>query len=117
MFRVSKINKDGTVILDTIEGPVCFEHIEPIPVNGSDDRDIYYDPFIAASFIGSDGLKSALTTDYSYYLEHFKRNTFEGEEETLYDKCMKQKFRYVHEVQHWLRDIYGWDRLFVKYKI
>ena len=117
MFSVSKVNKDGTVILDTIERPVCFEHIEPIPINGSDDRDIYYDPFIAASFIGSDGLKSALTTDYSYYLEHFKRNTFEGEEETLYDKCMKQKFRYVHEVQHWLRDIYGWDRLFVKYKI
>lgn len=114
IFSVSKINKDGTIILDTIEEPVCFEHIEPIPINGSDDIDIYYDPFIAASFIGSDGLKSALTTDYSYYLEDFKQNTSEGEEETLYDKCMKQKFRYVHEVQHWLRDMYGWDRLFVR---
>ena len=113
---ILEIKEDGTVVLDAILEPVSIEHLEPVPVNGSDDEVIYYDPFIAASFIGADGKMSEHTTDYSYYLEHFKRNTFEGEEETLYDKCMKQGMRYVHEVQHWLRDMYGWDRMFVKFR-
>lgn len=114
---ILKIKEDGTVVLDATVEPVNIEHIEPIPINGSDDRDIYHDPFIAASFIGADGKKVEHTTDYSYYLDHFKRDTFEGEDETLYDKCMKQGVRYVHEVQHWLRDMYGWDRLYVNHRI
>lgn len=114
---ILKIKNDGTVVLDAIVEPVSIEHLEPVPVNGQDDGMVYYDPFIAASFIGADGKMAEHTTDYSYYLEHFKRNTFDGEDETLYDKCMKQGMHYVHEVQHWLREMYGWDRMFVKHRL
>lgn len=112
---ILKIEEDGTVVLDAIVEPVSIEHIEPVPINGTDDSLVYYDPFIAASFIGADGKKAEHTVDYTYYLDQFKRDTFEGGKETLYDKCMSQNMRYVHEVQHWLRDMYSWDRMLVKH--
>ena len=114
---ILKIKEDGTVVLDAIVEPVSIEHIEPVPINGLDDREVYYDPFIVASFIGADGKKAEHTIDYTYYLDQFKRDTFEGVKETLYDKYMSQNMHYVHEVQHWLRDMYGWARLYVKHRI
>lgn len=114
---ILKIKEDGTVVLDATVEPVSIEHIEPVPINGSDDSLVYYDPFIAASFIGADGKKAEHTIDYTYYLDQFKRDTFEGVKETLYDKCMSQNMRYVHEVQHWLKDMHGWDRMYVKHRL
>ncbi len=117
VFEIWGINDDGTVNLDMVDTHVPYSHIEPVRIDGVSDKDIYYDPFVAASFIAPGETPPVHYTDYSYYLEHFKRNTFEGEEETLYDLCVSQKFRYVHEIQHWLRDVYGWDRLMINYGI
>ena len=116
-FEILGINDDGTLNLEIVDTPVPYSHIESIRIDGVSDKDIYYDPFVAASFIAPGEAPPVHHTDYSYYLEHFKRNTFEGKEETLYDLCMSQKFRYVHEIQHWLRVMYGWDRLMIKYGI
>lgn len=116
VFEIWKIHDDGTLNLAMMETKVPYSHIEPVRIDGVSDKDIYYDPFVAGSVIASDEMRPVHHTDYSYYLEHFKRNTFEGKEETLYDLCVSQKFRYVHEIQHWLRSLFGWDRLMINHR-
>lgn len=113
--QILGISKDGGIRLSEAEEMVGINEIAPVRIDGVQDANIYYDPIVAASFIAPSETPPVHHTDYSYYLEHFKRNTLEGKEKTLYDLCMSQKFRYVHEIQHWLRDMYGWDRLMINH--
>lgn len=116
VFEIWKINDDGTLNLAMIDMNVPYSHIEPVRIDGVSDKDIYYNPIVSGSVIASGEMRPVHHIDYSYYLDHFKRNTFDGKEETLYDLCVSQKFRYVHEIQHWLRSLFGWDRLMINHR-
>lgn len=115
VHQLLMISKEGEIKLSDVIEMVTLNNITPVIIDGVQDANIYYDPIVAASFIAPGETPPVHRTDYSYYLEHFKRNTFEGKEGTLYDLCMSKKFRYVHEIQHWLRDMYGWDRLMINH--
>lgn len=111
-FKITKLNGNGTICLETVEEDVPSTHIEPIPINGKDDINIYYDPSVAAPGLDS----NCANKDETYYLDQFKQMPTDDDDQTLYDLCMNQKFHFVHEVQHWLRETHEWDRLYVNHR-
>lgn len=116
VFEIEKINEDGTLKLRYIETAVPFLHIEPVPIDGNADSQVYYDPIVAGSIIRPGEPVPVHHTDYSYYMDAFKRNTFQNDGETLYKKVVDAKLQYVHEVQHWLRTFFGSSSLRIKHQ-
>lgn len=94
-------NPNNTIKLKGIENELSVGDVEAIPIDGIHDLCIYYDPIIAASYVGADGYVPAYNTDYSYFIDHFK-NVQVGGKGTLYDEMKKTNVQFVHEVQHWL---------------
>lgn len=94
-------NPNDTITLKGIENELSVGDVEAIPIDGIHDLCIYYDPFIAASYVGADGHVPTYNTDYSYFIDHFK-NVQVGGKGTLYDEMKKTNVQFVHEVQHWL---------------
>lgn len=94
-------NPNDTIKLKGIENELSVGDVEAIPIDGIHDLCIYYDPIIAASYVGPDGHVPAYNTDYSYFIDNFK-NVHVGGKGTLYDEMKKTNVQFVHEVQHWL---------------
>lgn len=94
-------NPKDTIKLKGIENELSIGDIEAIPIDGIHDLCIYYDPIIAASYVGADGYVPAYNTDYSYFIDNFKIRQVDGKG-TLYDEMKKTNVQFVHEVQHWL---------------
>lgn len=94
-------NPNDTIKLKGIENELSVGDVEAIPIDGIHDLCIYYDPVIAASYVGPDGHVPAYNTDYSYFIDNFK-NVQVGGKGTLYDEMKKTNVQFVHEVQHWL---------------
>lgn len=94
-------NPDETIKLKGIENEVSVRDVEAIPIDGIHDLCIYYDPFVAASYVGADGHVPTYNTDYSYFIDHFKKVQVDGKS-TLYGEMEKANVQFVHEVQHWL---------------
>lgn len=104
VFRILSITKTFATLSD-IKCEVPLFAIEPIPINGKDDLCIYYDPMIAADIMD---IKSR-DINTSYYVEGFSAMHIGNR--TLQDEFFEKEFKYVHEVQHWLREDTGWDEL------
>lgn len=115
-FEIYKVGPDEMVSLMELDEQVPVSHLQPLPVNKKHAGGIYYDPVIAASVIGPDDEIPVHNTDYSYFMESFGR-VFEEDGSTLLDRVEEQKFKYVHEVQHWLRERYGSDDLKIHHKL
>ena len=94
-------NPNDTIKLKGIENELSIGDVEAIPIDGIHDLCIYYDPFVAASYVGADGHVPAYNTDFSYFMDHFKKVQVESKG-TLYDEMKKTNVQFVHEVQHWL---------------
>ena len=94
-------NPKDTIKLKGIENELSIGDIEAIPIDGIHDLCIYYDPIIAASYVGADGYVPAYNTDYSYFIDNFKIRQVDGKG-TLYNEMKKTNVQFVHEVQHWL---------------
>lgn len=94
-------NPKDKIKMKGIENELSIGDVEAIPIDGIHDLCIYYDPIIAASYVGADGYVPAYNTDYSYFIDHFK-NVQVGGKGTLYDEMKKTNVQFVHEVQHWL---------------
>lgn len=103
IFKIKHIDeKKKEIELVDIDDKIPLDNIEAIPIDGKHDLRIYYDPIIAASIVGENDPLPVHSTDYRYYLEHFKNISIENEG-TMYDKFKKKDLQFVHEVQHWLR--------------
>lgn len=94
-------NPKDTIKLKGIENELSIGDVEAIPIDGIHDLCIYYDPIIAASYVGADGYVPTYNTDYSYFIDNFKIRQVDGKG-TLYDEMKKTNVQFVHEVQHWL---------------
>lgn len=94
-------NPKDTIKLKDIENELSIGDVEAIPIDGIHDLCIYYDPIIAASYVGADGYVPAYNTDFSYFIDHFKKVQVDSKG-TLYDEMKKTNVQFVHEVQHWL---------------
>lgn len=94
-------NPKDTIKLKGIENELSIGDVEAIPIDGIHDLCIYYDPIIAASYVGADGYVPAYNTDFSYFIDNFKNRQVDGKG-TLYDEMKNANVQFVHEVQHWL---------------
>ena len=94
-------NPNDTIKLKGIENELSVGNVEAIPIDGIHDLCIYYEPFVAASYVGVDGHVPAYNTDFSYFIDHFKKVQVDSKG-TLYDEMKKTNVQFVHEVQHWL---------------
>ena len=115
-FEIYNLGADGMVSLMEYDVPIPAKDIQPIPINNKRAGNIYYDSIIAASVIGSDDDMPAHYTDYTYFMVSFGKVTEENGR-TLRSLVEEQKFKYVHEVQHWLREKYGTDDLRIHHKL
>lgn len=115
-FEITKVEESGMVSLFELDTLIHVEELRPMPIGRKYAGNIYYDPIIAASVVGADDEIPVHRTDYSYFMDAFVRVT-EEDGTTLRALVEEKKLKYVHEVQHWLRERYGTDDLKVHHKL
>lgn len=115
-FEITKAEESGMVSLFELDTLISVEELRPMPIGRKYAGNIYYDPIIAASVVGAGDEIPVHRTDYSYFMDAFVRVT-EEDETTLLTLVEEQNFKYVHEVQHWLRERYGSDDLKIHHKL
>jgi len=115
-FVILEVGKDGIVALKELDETVSAQDIRPMPINKSKAGNIYYDPIIAASIVGPGDKIPVYSTDYTYFMDAFER-VMEPDATTLRSKVDEGRFKYVHELQHWLREQHGTDDLKVHHKL
>ena len=115
-FVISEVVNDNHVLIKELDEPVSVSDLRPMPIGKKYAGNIYYDPVIAASIVGPGDEIPVYSRDYTYFLEAFER-VMEADGTTLRQYVEKTPFKYVHEVQHWLREGYGSDDLKVHHKI
>lgn len=101
LFYVEDLDKENNrITLRYVEGSVPFEDILPVAVNGVDDKDIYYDPIVAASVVGLDGEIPTYHRDSSKYYMESLRKSYNAKGESYYSQVQTKQLNYVHEIQH-----------------
>ena len=99
IFEINNI-ESGYVEVKSCKEKIPISEIEPIPINGEDDYEIYYDPIIAASIISPGDQIPIHKKDYSYYYDSFKRHSHQ--KQNFQELIKEQGLEYVHQVQHFL---------------
>lgn len=82
--------------------------ITAVKMDGQEDKYIYYDPIIAASIVWAGDPVPVQHKDYTYYLD---TNAAFHHNKTMRDFIAENGFKYVHELQHYLREHYQTDDL------
>ncbi|MGN0496325.1 MAG: hypothetical protein ACI4GW_08895 [Lachnospiraceae bacterium] len=93
-------DEKNRITLRNVEGAFSFEDILPVAVNGMDDKDIYYDPIVAASVVGLDGEIPSYQRDSSIYYMESLRKSFNTNGESYYSLIQALHLNYVNEIQH-----------------
>ncbi len=109
--RATTHNDDGSIIEDEVlsqesgnYGVDIPDDIEAVLIDGVEDAMVYYDPKnIMATYVEPGQTVEPHITDYSYFMEHFKR-CYDVNKKSYYDLVKESGFQFVHEVQHWLKD-------------
>lgn len=109
ILQISKID-DYTAYIYHSKEVYSLSQILPVPIDGETDRDIYYHPIRMGSVQAPRQSKPIRTSNYTYFMDRFKKIQ-ESESKTLYEAVLEKDFRFVHEVQHWLRERFQSDNL------
>lgn len=115
-FEITKVEESGMALLLELDTPIPVEELLPMPIGRKYSGNVYYDPIIAGSVLGPNDKTPVHRTDYSYFMDSFGM-VKEEDGNTLLAIVEEQKFKYVHEVQHWLRNRYGSDDLRIHHKL
>lgn len=102
LFEIKSISYDNEAIvfLESISQSISLEDILPVTIDGKEDRDIYYDPFVAAGFVSEDGPVPAVSRDSSeYYMDSLKKS-YDENGVAYYDVIQNMGIHYVHEIQN-----------------
>ncbi len=104
IFTIGSISGNGQVMTRESALPLSLNDIEAILIDGVEDVAIYYkSKHVMATYVAPGKTVEPHRTDYSYYMEHFKRY-YDVNEKSYYDWIIESGFQFVHEVQHWLKD-------------
>ena len=98
-FQISSIKIDK-VQLNWNNAPLSFDDIEPIPINGKDDKEIYIS--FNKSYLGVvDGqdIQFQLLRKTYYFTQILEMQ----ELDELINDLLLGEIRFVHEVQHYIR--------------
>ena len=113
IHKIQSINKDGEIRLSGIKDTVSLNDITPVKIDGVQDANIYYDPIVAAHMVALDEPIPSVIVNHGYYMESFKNDILE-DGISLFDKVVKCRFAYVHELQHWLLETQGQSGLKIR---
>lgn len=106
LFRIVAINNETITLKmhSVISFEVKLKDILPVPINGIDDKSIYYkDGNSMATYVFDPQTEvPPHYTDYTYYMEQFKAYRYNSK--SLYDIINELGLKYVHQVQHYLKD-------------
>lgn len=110
LFKIIEIKSDGSLRLADIEQDIQIKDVEAIPVDGNHDRNLYYDPVLAASYVASG---QPVPVHHSpvgeYYMDGLERTRLD--KKTLKDIIEEHNCQFVHEVQHCLNSVVHSDDL------
>lgn len=108
LYKIREIKGD-VVKLASVNSVVSRSELQPVTVDGIEDRWIYFDPMIAASIVFPGDEVPAHHVDYSYYMDAFE-HCFVGKK-SYKEIIEKEHLMYVHEIQHYLRKHHQADDL------
>lgn len=108
LYKIRDIKGD-VVRLASVSKVVPVSELQPVAVDGVEDRWIYFDPVIAASIVFPGDEVPAHHTDYSYYMDAFEHCS-DGKK-SYKEIVEKEHLVYVHEIQHYLRKHHHEDDL------
>lgn len=76
LFIIKEVNKNEVgIALKNVNHFFSFEDILPVKIDGKEDRDIYYDPIVAASIVTEGEETPAVQRDSSeYYMVSLKKS-------------------------------------------
>lgn len=76
LFIIKEVNKNEVgIVLKNVNHFFSFEDILPVKIDGKEDRDIYYDPIVAASIVTKGEETPAVQRDSSeYYMVSLKNH-------------------------------------------
>lgn len=116
VFKILEISIDGSVKLAYIQQPISISDIEAIKIDGIQDRDIYYDPIIAAPIVPYDAPAPVMPNHQGeYFMDGLENTTYNNK--NLKQLVLEADCRYVHEVQHFLRAQFKTDDLKIYEKV
>lgn len=111
VFRIVKVLDNGSYKLADIEVEVPGNNVEAIPVDGVHDRNIYYDPIIAASYVAPGQPVPVHHSQRDVYYIDGLANTRLENKISLRQIVEEHDCQFVHEVQHCLREVVNNDDL------
>lgn len=86
--------------MNNITHQFALDDIRPVRIDGEEDRDIYYDPIVAASIIDIGEAIPVVHRDTSeYYMDALKKS-YNEHHVSYYDEIHYIEARYVHEIQN-----------------
>lgn len=101
LFIIKEVNKNEVgIALKNVNHFFSFEDILPVKIDGKEDRDIYYDPIVAASIVTEGEETPAVQRDSSEYYMVSLKKSYDENLESCYDKIHNKGIKYVHEIQH-----------------
>lgn len=101
LFIIKEVNKNEVgIVLKNVNHFFSFEDILPVKIDGKEDRDIYYDPIVAASIVTEGEETPAVQRDSSEYYMVSLKKSYDENLESYYDKIHNKGIKYVHEIQH-----------------
>lgn len=101
LFVVKEINiVEDSILLNNINQKLSYEDIRPVRIDGEEDRDIYYEPIVAANLINAgETIPVVHRETYEYYMDALKRS-YNEHHESYYGEIRNIGARYVHEIQY-----------------
>ena len=101
LFIIKEVHKTEVgIVLKNVNHFFSFEDILPVKIDGKEDRDIYYDPIVAASIVTEGEETPAVQRDSSEYYMVSLKKSYDENLESYYDKIHNKGIKYVHEIQH-----------------
>ena len=102
LFEIKEIKGKKVRLID-VEDEQSLDSIEAVPIDGTHDKKVYYDPIVMASVVRPGDPVPGHRTDYSYYMEKFEK-CYDVDKRTFAEIVRERNYHFVHEVQHWLRE-------------
>ena len=101
IFKIIEIKSDGLLRLADIDQDVQLKDVEAIPVDGNHDKNLYYDPVIAAPIVApGQPVPVHHSPAGEYYMDGLERTRVDNK--TLKAIIEDHNCQFVHEVQHCL---------------
>lgn len=106
IFFLDNYSEDkNTAFLRNVSIPIPSDEVCPVRIDGIEDRDVYYDPVVAADVVRpGESLPNHHVNKNGYYLQEM-RKCFDSDGRPYYDVIKDAGYVYVHELQHQRPDI------------